>query len=280
MKKQLGDLGISPSRRKGQNFLASSDVASHIIDSAEISSEEKILEIGPGLGILTFQLADRAKEVIAIELEPVFADHLRREAEKRDITNITVIQGDALSIDLPVFDKVVANLPYSISSPLTFRLLSMNFGSAILMFQKEFGLRLIAGPGTKQRGVPTLKANYYAEMEGLFEVPAEAFYPVPQVDSLVLRMTPRPFPHDVQDRDFYMKLIDIIFQHRRRKLRNTLLIGFMNLPGVSGMGKDEFRTLVESSVPGKLLDLRPEQLEVEEMVLLSNSLWDGLTTHR
>ena len=246
------------------------------MEAGEISGEDRVLEIGPGTGILTFRLAERAEEVYAIEIEPALASHLRNKAKKRGVQNLKVIQGDALRAELPGFDKVVSNLPYSIASPLTFRLLPMEFKTAILMYQAEFALRLIASPGTKERGALTLRAQYYADIEGLFPVSRENFYPVPEVDSVVVQMKKRPFPYPLKDPGFYLKLIGVIFMHRRRKLRNSLHLGYMNLPFTEGMKKQDFRAILEDSVKEEVLEKRAEELEVEEVVEMANSLYSGL----
>lgn len=247
-----------------------------IISFAELDGDETVLEIGAGPGILTFPLAEHARRVIAIELEPAFAGYLEKEARKRGLDNLVVIRGDALSEELPAFDKIVSNLPYSISSPLTFRILPLDFELGILMYQKEFAQRLIAAPGTKKRGSPTLKLSYYAKISPLLEVSKTDFLPIPQVDSMVLEFRKRPFPFHLIDQEFYFKLIDIMFMHRRRKIRNSLLMGFMNLPGTGGMKKEEMKEIIESRITSGSLDRRPEELSDQETAELANDLRDCL----
>ena len=258
----------------------SEEIAEEIVEAADISGDERVLEIGPGTGILTFRLAERAKEVYAIEIESALASHLRNEAKKKGVQNLKVIQGDALRAELPEFDKVVSNLPYSIASPLTFRLLPMEFKTGILMYQAEFALRLIASPGTKERGALTLRARYYADIEGLFPVSRNNFYPVPEVDSVVVQVKRRPFPYPLQNTRFYLKLIGVLFMHRRRKLRNSLLLGFMNLPCTEGMKKQDFRVILENVVDGATLEKRAEALNVAEVVEMANVLYRELNCER
>ena len=247
-----------------------------MVDAAEISQNESVLEIGPGTGILTFLLTERAKQVTAIEIDPTLVSYLKREVKKRGIENLHVIRGDALKNELPDFQKVVSSLPYNIASPLTFRLLPLNFKTGILMYQAEFALRLIAAPGSKERSALTLRAHYYAEIEGLFPVSRENFYPSPEVDSVVVRVKPRTFPYSLRNRDFYMKLIGVMFMHRRRKLKNSLLLGYMNLPGTQGIKKQDFRAILHDSVEERLLEKRAEELEVEEVVDIANNLYSRL----
>ncbi len=268
----LKNLGIRPEKRKGQHFLTSDEIVANIVEAASLTGKETVLEIGAGPGILTFPLAEHAGEVVAIEVEPAFVGYLKKEAKRRGITNLTIIQGDALRMELPPFDKVVSNLPYHISSPLTFKLLSLDFRLGVLMYQREFGMRLIAQPCTKARGALTLRAGYYADIEGLFQVPRTEFYPIPEVDSIVIRMEKRPFPYQLRDKGFYFKLIKVLFMHRRRKIKNSLLLGFMGLPGASGMKKEEFRKIIISKIPQEILDRRPEELEAAEVAEMANEL--------
>jgi len=268
--------GIRPTKKKGQHFLQSKEIVEDIVDAASIEGRDTVLEIGVGPGILTFNLAELAGNVIAIELEPVFVNYLRREAKERGLSNLTVLQGDVLSMDLPAFDIVVSNLPYHISTPLIFKLLPLDFRNGVLMFQKEFGLRLIAPTRTKKRGAPTLKAHFYADIEGLFEVPRTAFFPEPEVDSIVLGLKRRPFPFELRNRDFYMKLIDVLFIHRRRKIRNSLLMGASRLSGTSGLSKEQWKDTILKNLKGDYLDRRPEELEFREMADLANQLHELL----
>lgn len=249
------------------------------MEAANIGPGDTVLEIGPGIGVLTFKLAELAEQVIAIELEPALAGYLEREAKSRGVTNIEIIRGDALAVELPSFTKVVSNLPYNISSPLLFRLLEQDFEDGVLMFQKEFAERLLAEPGTKRRGALTLNAGYHAEFTGLIDVPAHEFHPVPQVDSIVVGLKKRPFPHEIVDIEMYLRLITIVFQHRRRTLRNGILMGFMNLPGMGGIGKEEFKSEILEIIPGDLLTLRPEAMSTVQMVELANSLSGIARTH-
>lgn len=270
-------MGINPRKQRGQHFLISDQIADDIVERANIGSGDTVLEIGPGLGVLTFRLTERAEKVIGIELESVFANNLRKEAKATNVSNLTILEGDALSLDLPRFDKVVSNLPYYISSPLLFRLMSCDFMDGVLMFQREFGRRLLGEPGTKRRGGLTLKAEFHAEFTELIDVPAHTFYPIPEVDSIVIGLRRRPFPHNLEDQKLYLRLIEVVFQHRRRKLRNSLLLGFMSLPGMEGIDKDQFKTILSHSVPPEILERRPEELETHEMVLLANVLHGAIT---
>ena len=275
IERALRGLGVDPRRQRGQTFLADERVAEEIVDRSDIRTGDGVLEIGPGLGVLTFRLAERAGpggSVTAVELEPAFVRYLRTEAERRGVTNLTIMEGDALTVDLPPVDRVVANLPYRIASPLLFRLLDHELSEATLMFQREFAERLLAPPCTRQRGAVTLKVELRAACTELLHVPARAFHPEPAVDSMVVRIRKRPFPHHLENPDHYLRLVEIMFVHRRRKLKNTLLMGFMNLPGMQGITKEDILDVLHRIVDPPVLHKRPEELETAEVVNLSNAL--------
>ena len=139
----LRELGIRPSKSRGQHFLVDARVAHRALGYADLHASDVVLEIGPGLGVLTRELVPRVKRVVAIESDRRLAEYLRRA-----IPDAEIIHGDALKVDWPDFDVMVSNLPYQISSPLTFRLLSTPFDRAVLMYQWEFAKRMVAAPGT------------------------------------------------------------------------------------------------------------------------------------
>ena len=139
----LENLGIRPSRKLGQNFLTDKNMADWIVEQADIQTDDIILEIGPGLGILTERIKKFTQNIVAIELDKKLAEHIEEKYR------IELILGDALEINFPAFDKVVSNLPYQISSPITFKILDTNFKKGILMYQKEFAQHLVAQPGER-----------------------------------------------------------------------------------------------------------------------------------
>src|SRR5437867_8888154 len=191
----LADLGVRPRRRMGQHFLIDARVAARQVAHAQIRPSDVVLEIGPGLGVLTRLLAERAKRVIAIESDRRFAPYLRRR-----LPQVEVIQGDALRVDWPRFDVMTSNLPYQISSPLTFRLLDHAFDRAVLMYQWEFARRMRASPGTADYSRLTVGVYRRAACEILERVPRNAFYPQPRVDSALVSLVPRPAPFPLRTR--------------------------------------------------------------------------------
>ncbi len=198
----LADLGVRPRRRMGQHFLIDARVAARQVAHAQIRRSDVVLEIGPGLGVLTRLLAERAKRVVAIEADRRFAEYLhRRFAEylRRTLPDIEVVSGDALKVDWPPFDVMASNLPYQISSPLTFRLLDHAFDRAILMYQWEFARRMRAKPGTADYSRLSVGVYRRATCEILERVPRNAFHPQPKVDSAIVSLVPRPPPFPLSD---------------------------------------------------------------------------------
>jgi len=211
----------------GQNFLVDERVAARQIEYANLSKDDVVLEIGAGNGILTRKMAKIAK-VIAIEIDPRFIDALKK------IENVEVIHADALKVDFNKlnFNKVVSNLPYNISSPITFKLLSSKFELAILMYQKEFAARLVAKPNTKDYSRLTVMAYMKADFELLEEVPPQAFRPIPKVSSYIVKVTPVEKRFDV-DEKLFERVTRALFMHRRKKIKNALMLANLyveNLP--------------------------------------------------
>jgi 16S rRNA (adenine1518-N6/adenine1519-N6)-dimethyltransferase len=217
----LDRLGIRPRKSLGQHFLVDARVAVRHVDHAGIGPSDTVLEIGPGLGVLTRLLAKRSRHVIAIEADRRFAAYVRER-----LPGVEVIEGDALAIEWPRFDVMASNLPYRISSPLTFRLLDEPFRRAVLMYQWEFARRMIAKPGTADYSRLTVGVYRRSACEILERVPRNAFQPQPRVDSALVRLEPRPAPFPIADPDRYDAVVDALFQHRRKTVENGLRLGW------------------------------------------------------
>lgn len=211
----------------GQNFLNQPEIAGRIVELAAIQPGELVWEIGPGLGILTRALLARGARVRAIELDRRLEAPLRKEFGDA----IDLAMGDVLSLDWeqelarnsqPL--KLVANIPYNITSPLLAKLEQhhQSFLSATLMVQREVAQRICAGPGTKAYGVMTLRLRRIFDARVLMDIPRHNFTPVPNVDSAVLSLKPRQVHALIPDLDKYLKLIELAFSHRRKTLRNNL----------------------------------------------------------
>ena len=213
----------------GQNFLINQEVLDKIVESSNISKEDIIIEIGPGIGTLTNELIKHAKKVICIELDPTMVTILQNRFKFAN--NIQIIQEDILKVDLKKLlgnekVKVVANLPYYITTPIIMKLLEQetNILSIIVMVQKEVALRLTAKPGDNLCGAITVSVNYYSAPEIVTLVQKDSFLPEPEVDSCVIKLTVREKPAiDVQDEKILFQLVKIAFQNRRKTLLNNLI---------------------------------------------------------
>ena len=241
--------------RLGQHFLNDRSVIERIVSFAEIKREDRVLEIGPGTGILTKALAARAGSVYAVEVDPDLAAQLLGCAP-----NVLVINADALTVILPDYNKIVSNLPYQISSKISYRLLSRPFELAILMFQKEFAERMMALPGSKDYGRLAMIAGFFCQIEILEGVPRTAFRPVPEVDSLIVRLRPRADRPEV-DPGVFMRLVDTLFRNRRKKVKKGL--------AAFGVGRE-----IMEGLDASLQDKRPEDLAPDEVAGIARSIRD------
>lgn len=272
--------GISCRKSLGQNFLVDNNIISKIVSTAELTKEDIVVEIGPGLGALTTKIARTAGKVIAVEVDRGLLAVLPEVLE--GVQNVEMIQGDALKTD---FDRLVeestggvyggcgkkyklmANLPYYITSPVLMHLLLSRFNISIIviMVQAEVAERLAALPGSKVYGAISLAVQYFTVPEVLFRVPRTVFYPKPEVDSAVVRLAVRPEPAvSVRDENALFKIIRSAFGKRRKTLLNSLT--------GSGLGLDRdncLRALENAGInPGR----RGETLSLEEFASLTDSI--------
>lgn len=260
------------SKKLGQNFLVNPSVCPRMAEACGAAPATGVLEIGPGLGVLTKELAKRAGKVVAIELDDRLPPVLKETLGEFD--TVTVISGDAMKLDLreliaqqfgemPV--SVCANLPYYITSPLIMKLLESRLPiiSLTVMVQKEAAQRLCAAPGTRECGAVTLAVAYYAEAETLFSVSRGSFVPAPHVDSAVIRLTIRSAPPvAVTDEAALFRLIRGAFAQRRKTLYNAL--------GGAGFDKAAVAAAMEQAALSP--NLRAEQLSLQQFADLCNAL--------
>jgi 16S rRNA (adenine1518-N6/adenine1519-N6)-dimethyltransferase len=250
----LAQYGISPSKSKGQNFLVDERVAQREVSYLGIQADESVLEIGPGLGVLTELLVPKAREVNCIELDPGLAQYVR----SRYGASLNLIEGDALELEWPRFDRLISNIPYSISSPLLFKILDHDFERAVIMVQKEFADRMAAKAGSDDYSRLSVNTYYRAKCDLLEEVPRSRFWPQPEVDSAVVSLEPRPAPFKVINERFYLSLVNILFQYRRKKISTVLRM--------TGQAPKE-------SIPGlPYVDTRVETLSPEQIGELADSI--------
>ena len=227
--------GVRPSKGLGQNFLIDEDAIAAIADGCGAGSDALVIEIGPGTGALTLPLAERAGCLVAIELDEKLIEPLR--VKTFGLGNVEIIHADILRVDLEELIKrkkeefglsavrVVGNLPYYITTPIIMKLLEADCGidSITVMMQKEVGDRIAAEPGNKLCGAITYSVHYYSKVRELIDVPRECFYPVPKVDSVVLRMDLLAEPAvKVLDEDLMFRCIKAGFSQRRKTLLNSI----------------------------------------------------------
>ena len=270
----LKKYNISANKSLGQNFLINDEVVEKIVSSAEVSKEDLIIEIGPGLGNLTELLLDRADKVIAIELDERMLKILNDRFSL--YTNFEIINQDVLKVDLNNLIKqnktgniksvkIVANLPYYITTPIVTKLLEdkLDIESITVMVQKEVADRLIATPGEKNSGAITYCVYYYATSECVTIVENNSFIPEPEVDSEVIKLNIRKqSPVDLIDKDKFFKLIKISFMQRRKTLMNSLVNG--------GILKDKNQAKELFDALNIDYNVRGETLSMEQFSNISN----------
>ncbi len=245
--------------RLGQHFLIDRSVALRIAGYADLVDTDRVLEIGPGTGNLTEVLAPRASRVYSIEVDPHLAGGLLGR-----FSNVDVMNADALTVELPDYNKIVSNLPYQISSKITYRLLSRPFDLAVLMFQREFALRMTAPVGSERYGRLAMIVGFLCRVEIMETVPKTAFQPVPTVNSAVVRLHPRQERLDVDVQKF-MRLVEGLFGLRRKKVKKGL--------AALGIGREKLTELFgELDLDPKLLEKRPEELSPDEAAMLSRAM--------
>ena len=269
----LKKYNIKANKKLGQNFLVDDNVINNAVEAAELSKSSLVIEIGPGLGTLTTKLLEKAGKVIAVELDERMVKILNERFSLYD--NFTLINDDILKVNLKEIIsenlkefsevKIVANLPYYITTPIIMKLLEERLGidCIIVMVQKEVADRITAEPGEKLSGAITYSVNYYAEPEEIQFVHKNSFIPAPEVDSEVIRLKLRKEPPvKLEDEELFFKIIKASFMQRRKTLKNGL--------NNSGLIKDKDSLNEIFKELGLDEDIRGEKLTLEQFANLSN----------
>ena len=251
-------LDLKPSKSLGQNFVHDGNVCRKIVRTAGLTSTDIALEIGPGLGSLTLAMLEQAQAVVAVEIDARLATQLpitaAKHSERADI--LTVINQDALTLkDLPVAPTVlIANLPYNVSVPVFLHLLEIlpSLRSGVVMVQAEVADRLAAKPNSKEYGIPSVKAAWWADVTGAGSVSRNIFWPQPNVDSKLVGFTRRATPGDEELRKKVFAIIDLAFAQRRKMLRSAL----SSMYGGSGAAEAHLsKAGIDPTLRGEALDI-------------------------
>lgn len=270
---ELRNRGVSAKRSLGQHFLIDQGIAQKIVRLADLKPEDCVVEIGPGMGVLTFLMLPLVKKVVAVELDQGMADWLREKGQ--EWASLTIIRQDALGFnfakaakDVGRKIKIVANLPYNISTPVIFRLLESRlfFSYLTLMLQREVAERIVASPGSKAYGPLSIFTQLYTSPRIVMRVPPEAFYPRPKVESALVRFEILERPRiAIDDTDYFQKVVRASFAQRRKTLLNALMGSSLPLGS-----KDKVATALEA------IDVDPrrraETLDLEDFQRLAEAL--------
>lgn len=277
VKSILDKHGFHFTKSLGQNFLIDDNILKKIVEAANLSKDDRVLEIGPGIGTLTRELGTLAHKVVAVEIDQRLIPILQETLAGFD--NVSVIQGDILKIDLVElvhnsFDgkpfKVVANLPYYITTPIIMGILErgLPFESITVLIQKEVAQRMVASPGSKEYGALSVAVQYYTIPRSVAKVPASVFMPPPKVDSMIVTMERRKEPPVfVEDRKLFFDVVHASFAKRRKTLLNNLVSAKEILEGWTRQEIEEL--LWECGIDPQR---RGETLNVEEFASISNSI--------
>jgi 16S rRNA (adenine1518-N6/adenine1519-N6)-dimethyltransferase len=273
-KEILHQYGIKPNKKLGQSFLIDINVINRISDAADISGDDIVVEIGAGIGVMTEGIAKKAKRVIAVEIDRNLVEVLKDKLGGYD--NVEVHSGDILKYDFNSVAKthnskirIIGNVPYNISSPLIFRLISFRpvISDFILMLQKEIVQRLVSVSNNKIYGVPSVILQMFATVEKIFDVPSTCFYPQPKVESAMVKgiFLEQPFV-PLRDEIFFTGLVKAAFAQRRKMLINNLKKSKL----LEGLSEDHLKSALDAAgINGKR---RGETLSVSEFGSLSNIL--------
>lgn len=264
VRSELDSIGIPPLKRFGQHFLIAKSVRERLVELAELTPGDTVFEVGPGLGFLTEALIKRAGRVIAIEKDRALAAYLKAKFARQQ--NLTVVEGDALTAQVPDGAKVVSSPPYNISSRLILLIVNSQFRLAGLLMQEEFVRRLTASSGSRDYGRISVMLQSKAVAEFVMKIPREAFYPKPRVDSALVTIRPTRDNVRVNNQELFIDMVRSLFTQRRRMLRGVLA------RYLKARYPSRSSTIIQDVT---ILDKRIYQLNPEELITLSNQIVDA-----
>lgn len=257
-REKLRELGVKPV--EGQNFLTSENIVHALVEAGEVDGQ-KVLEIGPGTGIITAMLSERAEKVYAVETDTTLTDYLREEFED---SNVEVINEDFLEYELPDVDRCVSNLPFQISSEAIEKLGRAQIQSVFIL-QKELAEKAVLEPGDSGYGPFTVLVNYFFIPVKLRDVASSNYYPEPDVETSILKLYPNRDRHGVDDEEFFFKVSRALFTHKRKKVRNA----FVDARHIFGVEKDRAKQL-RDKLPYS--ELRVIDLDIRNMAEIADFL--------
>ncbi len=248
---------LKPEKKMGQNFLVNERIIEMEAREAQLNSRDVVLEVGPGIGTLTQELLKKAGRVVAVEKSGAMVDILRDRFG--DDEKLHLIHGDFTKVELPHFDKVISNIPYSISSSFIFKILSLDFEKAVVILQYEFARRLFAKPGTGDYSRISAAFSFLATGKIISKVSPSAFYPPPRVYSAVVEIYPKEKP---LNKDNYLRILNLIFPYRRKRLKKALKLG-AEREGI----EINLDNIPDASAEKRVFQLTPEEIaEFTEML--------------
>jgi len=271
IRRELREYGLFPKKRLGQHFLVDPNILDKVIRTARVGKEDVILEVGPGLGGMTLALAREVRKVIAVEIDSKLVTMLKEKVAGH--RNIEVIESDILKVDFKHFSekeghpiKVVANLPYQISTPLLFRFIESKkaFSTFTLMLQKEVAARMVAPPGRKEYGPLSIFVQLFLDVSIRFHIKPSAFFPPPRVESAVVHMVWKEKPMiETNDAEWFKRVVRACFGYRRKTLINALRHSELSIPESIGLKMEKI---------GIDPRRRPETLTIGEFASLAEVL--------
>jgi 16S rRNA (adenine1518-N6/adenine1519-N6)-dimethyltransferase len=267
LKKRINELGLTPRKPLGQNFLASEKIAKRIVNSAEVESGDVVVELGPGLGIITEKIIEKGARVVVIEIDKKLSSYLKKRFAV--YPDFHIITDDFFHIDIENIlnfnangeKKFISNLPYRGAKKILKKLSRTDiFSMVVITLQKEIANKILIGPGNSEASSLTYYVNYRFKSHKLFDIPMNFFFPVPSVNSTTIKLTTKKYNIEAQSTKFVLKTIDTIFKNKRKKIKNNINSGFH-------ISYERIDSILKNCGIDK--DVRPTELSIKQIINLS-----------